>query len=211
MTIAQWPSHERPREKMMAQGSHALSDAELIAILLGHGRRGITAVDLGRELITQFGGLKGLARASFEELHAIAGLGPAKTCRLKAGLELSRRAIQEKLKTQTILTCRDETEQFLLSSLSGRPYEVFACLYLDTHHKVIAFEELFRGSLRATSVYPREVVRQVLHHNAASVIFAHNHPSGNPRPSSADRTMTHFLEAALEYIDVKVLDHVVVG
>lgn len=211
MTILHWPAAERPREKLLARSAAALSDAELLAIFLGSGRRGQTAVDLGRELLARDGGLKALLELDAAALAALPGLGPAKACRLHAALELGRRYLARGLDRPGALTDPLAGAEFVRAKLAGYPYEVFACLFLDNRHRMIAFEELFRGSISGASVHAREVVRRCLAHNAAAAIFAHNHPSGVAEPSRADREITAELQRALRLIDVRVLDHFVVG
>lgn len=211
MTILDWPSAERPREKLFARGVGALSDAELIAIFLSSGRRGQTAVDLGRELLARDGGLKALLELEPATLAALPGLGTAKASRLHAALELGRRYLAVDLERPHSLTNPRACADFVRAKLASYPYEVFACLYLDNRNRMIAFEELFRGSINGASVHLREVVRRCLAHNAAAVIFAHNHPSGVAEPSQSDREVTTELQRALRMIDVRVLDHLVVG
>jgi DNA repair protein RadC len=208
MSIRQWPTTERPRERLLAQGARVLSDAELLAVLLGNGVRGKSAVELGRELLAAAGSL---ARLLGAEIAPVAGLGPAKRARLTATLELARRALAEELKQLPALTNPGDSAHFVKARLAHLPYEVFACLYLDNRHRVLEFEELFRGTIDGASVHPREVVRACLRHNAAAVIFAHNHPSGVAEPSAADRAITRELRDALALVGVRVLDHLVVG
>jgi len=211
MTIRDWPAAERPREKLLARGATALSDAELLALFLGSGNRGQTAVDLGRELITRGGSLRGLLELEPAALAAQRGLGTAVACRLLGALELGRRYLASEIERADALTNPRACAQYLRARIVAYPYEVFACVFLDNRHRVIAFEELFRGSIDGASVHPREVVRRCLAHNAAAVIFAHNHPSGVAEPSQADRDITQELKRALGLIDVRVLDHFVVG
>lgn len=208
MSIKEWPSEERPREKLLARGAAALSAAELVAVLLGSGVRGHSAVDLGRNLLARTGGLNALLRS---ELAHQPGLGPAKRARLVAAFELARRCLGEELAARPSLASPRDSAAFLKAQLAHKPYEVFACLFLDNRHRVLAFEELFRGTLDGASVHPREVVRASLKHNAAAVILAHNHPSGVAEPSAADRNITHQLRDALQLVGVRVLDHLVVG
>lgn len=210
MSIRQWPESERPREKLLARGSAALSDAELLAVLLGSGVRGKDAIALGRELLMQAGGLNALLARQEGDIRAV-GLGPAKRARLAAALELARRSLGEQLAEQPSLRNPRDSGDYLNARLRHLPYEVFACLYLDNRHRVLAFEELFRGTVDGASVHPREVVRACLKHNAAAVIFAHNHPSGVAEPSSADQAITRELGQALRLIGVRVLDHLVIG
>ncbi|HKV97790.1 MAG TPA: DNA repair protein RadC [Gammaproteobacteria bacterium] len=211
MAINTWPQAERPREKLLQRGPQALSDAELLAILLRTGARGKTAVDLARELLGRFDGLRGLFAAEQTRLCAASGLGPAKYTQLQAALEMARRHLGESLQRGAPLTDPAATRRYLVAQLRDRPHEVFCCLYLDNRHRVIAFEELFQGTLDGASVHPREVLRKVLAHNAAAVIFAHNHPSGVAEPSDADRRLTQRLKESLALVDVRVLDHFVVG
>jgi DNA repair protein RadC len=210
MNINHWPVEERPREKLLAQGAATLSDAELLAIFLGSGSRGQTAVDLGRRLLADAGGLRALfVRA--EPLPRLCGLGTAKSCRLQAVLEVARRCLGHELRRNDTLRNPLDSAAFLRTRMSEYPYEVFAAVFLDNRHRVIAFEELFRGTIDGTSVHPREVVRACLRHNAAAVIFAHNHPSGVAEPSESDRAITNELREALGLIGVRLLDHFVVG
>ena len=208
MSIKEWPSDERPREKLLARGAGALTAAELVAILLGSGIRGHSAVDMGRDLLARAGGLNALLKS---DLGDMPGLGPAKRARLVAALELARRCLGEELAARPALVSPRDSAAFLKAQLAHKPYEVFACLFLDNRHRVIAFEELFRGTIDGASVHPREVVRHCLAHNAAAVIFAHNHPSGVSEPSAADRAITLRLRDALALVDVRVLDHFVIG
>ncbi|HTY49375.1 MAG TPA: DNA repair protein RadC [Steroidobacteraceae bacterium] len=211
MPIHDWPRSERPREKLIDHGVQALSDAELLAVLFGTGRRGGSAVDTARELLCAFGSLRELLSA--ERVRALdgPGLGPARWCMLQAALELARRHYRSTLSTGPAMASPDTARAFLLAQLRDRPYEVFCCLHLDARHRLIAFEELFRGTIDGASVHPREVVRQALARNAAALIFAHNHPSGVPEPSQADELITQRLRDALGLVDVRVLDHVIVG
>lgn len=211
MRISDWPTNERPREKMLAQGAASLSHAELLAIFLGSGRNGQTAVDLGRDLLNLHGGLKPLLDGPSEMLVRHKGIGPAAACKLLAALELGRRYLGEELKREDVLNNPLACATYLSAKLSAYPYEVFACLFLDGHYRVIAFEELFRGTIDGANVYPREVVRRCLAHNAAAAIFAHNHPSGIMEPSQADCHITQQLKRALALIDVRVVDHYVIG
>src|SRR5579875_2626880 len=208
VSIRDWPSEERPREKLLTRGPAALSPAELIAILLGHGVRGRSAVEMGRDLLARAGGLNALLAG---ELADVPGLGPAKRARLAAALELARRCLGEELQSKPALCNPRDSAAFVKAQLGHKPYEVFACLFLDNRHRVLAFEELFRGTLDGASVHPREVVRASLRHNAAAVILAHNHPSGVAEPSAADRAITRELRDALQLIGVRVLDHLVIG
>jgi DNA repair protein RadC len=210
MNITHWPLEERPREKLLARGAAALSDAELLAIFLGTGSRGQTAVDLARLLLQRSGGLRSLLVRT-EPLPPVCGLGAAKSCRLQAVLEVARRSVGTELKRKETLRTPLDSAAFLRSRMGAYPYEVFAVVFLDNRHRVIAFEELFRGTIDGTAVHPREVVRACLRHNAAAVILAHNHPSGVAEPSESDRAITHELRDALNLVGVRVLDHFVVG
>ena len=211
MKIKDWPAEERPREKLLARGAGALSDAELLAVFFGSGGRGQTAVDLGRELLARPGGLKQLLESDATQLATQRGIGAARACRLHAALELGRRYLATQLERPESLTHPAACAAYLRARIVAYPYEVFACLFLDNRHRIIAFEELFRGSIDGASVHPREVVRRCLAHNAAAVIFAHNHPSGIAEPSQADRDITQELKRALGLIEVRVLDHFIVG
>jgi len=211
MSIRDWPAEERPREKLLARGAAALSDAELLALFFGSGRRGRTAVDLGRELIGAHGGIKPLLDLDAAALGGQPGVGPATASRLQAALELGRRYLASELHRPDAMTHPAACADYLRARIGGYPYEVFACVFLDNRHRVIACEELFRGSIDGASVHPREVVRRCLAHNAAAVIFAHNHPSGVAEPSQADRDITRHLQQALKLIEVRVLDHFIIG
>ncbi|TCT21932.1 RadC family protein [Thiobaca trueperi] len=211
MTIRDWPEDERPREKLLERGAGALSDAELLAIFLRTGIPGKSAVDLARELLIAFGGLAGLLAADQRRFCQEKGLGTAKFAQLQAVLELSRRYLLTRLDGQDVLTSPQATRDYLKMRLYGLPHEVFACLFLDNRHRVIRFEELFRGTIDGASVHPREVLRRVLDTNAAAVIFAHNHPSGVAEPSQADLRITQRLKSMLDLIEVRVLDHIIVG
>jgi DNA repair protein RadC len=211
MSIRQWPAAERPREKLLERGAHALSDAELLAVLLGSGMKGRSSVELARTLIAEFGSLRKLLNAEGSHCLAQSGIGPARYAILKAAVELARRHFREALRVGPALAAPDATRSFLLAQLRDRPYEVFCCLYLDNRHRLIAFEELFRGTIDRAGVHPREVLRQTLTHNAAAVILAHNHPSGVLEPSQADELITRRLKEALALVDVRVLDHFIIG
>jgi len=211
MAITDWPLRERPRERLLALGAVSLADAELLAILLRTGVKGKSAVDVARELLRQFGSVSGLLEAGATKLARTPGLGSAKLAQLQAALELARRALREELSLRDALSSPRAVRDYLRLSLAGRDHEVFVVLLLDAQHRVAAFEELFRGTLTQTSVYPREVVKCALKHNAAAVIFAHNHPSGVAEPSHADEILTRSLTAALALVDVQVLDHFIVA
>ena len=211
MSITDWPNRERPREKLLQLGPAALSDAELLAIFLRTGIKGKTAVDLARELIQNFGGLRQLLTASQEDFCMHLGLGPAKYTQLQAVLELSQRHLLEGLQRSDSLTSPNATKQYFQAKMRDYPHEVFSCIYLDNRNRIIDYCELFKGSLAGASVYPREVVKQALSYNAAAVIFAHNHPSGIAEPSQADKQITQQLRKALGLVEIRVLDHIVVG
>ena len=211
MAITDWPEDERPRERLLAQGAAALSDAELLALFLRVGVKGQSAVDLARTLIGHFGSLNRLFAASLAEFSAIPGMGPAKYAQLQAVLEMSRRALAEAMKQDSLLNTPDTVRDYLRLHLAGLRHEVFFALWLDAQNRLIAAEELFRGTLTQASVYPREVVKKALAHNAAAVVLAHNHPSGVAEPSSADSQLTRELKQALALIDVRVLDHFIVA
>jgi DNA repair protein RadC len=211
LAITDWPEQERPRERLQAQGAGRLSDAELVAVCLRSGIRGKSAVELGRELIGRFGGLAGLLSANQRELAAVKGLGQAKSAQFAAVLELARRSLREDLREASALTSPGAVRDYLRLALGDRPHEVFVCLFLDAQHRVVSIEELFRGTLAQTSVYPREVVKAALAANAAAVIFAHNHPSGVAQPSQADELLTRQLRVALALVDIRVLDHFIVA
>ena len=211
MAISDWPKAERPRERLLEQGAAVLSDAELLAIFLRVGRRGKSAVDLARELIGRFGSLNRLFAASQAEFSTIPGMGPAKFAQLQAVIEMSRRALGEEMKGGDALTSPATVRDYLKLCLCGLAHEVFFALWLDSQNRLIVGEELFRGTLTQTSVYPREVVKRALWHNAAAVVLAHNHPSGVSEPSPADQSLTRELKQALALIDVRVLDHFIVA
>jgi DNA repair protein RadC len=211
MPITDWPLDERPREKLLARGAEALSDAELLAIFLRTGTRGKTAVDLARELLTRFGSLRALLEADLRQFCEGEGLGAAKYAQLQATTEMARRHLAETLRRGNALENPEDTRRYVSARLRDYPHEVFACLFLDNRHRVIAFEELFHGTINGASVHPRVVVKKALAHNAAAVILAHNHPSGVAEPSSADRHITQQLVDALRLVEIRVLDHLVVG
>ncbi len=211
MAICDWPKDERPREKLLKSGPQALSDAELLAIFLRTGTKGQSALDMARNLLLEFGGLRSLLGASRKNFCAIHGLGDAKYCQLQAVLEMAQRHLRENLRRSDALTSPQQTKRYLQLRLQSYPYEVFACLFLDNRHRIITFEELFKGTIDGASVHPREVVRRCLHHNAAAVIFSHNHPSGIAEPSHADQQITQRLKQSLELIDVRTLDHIIVS
>jgi DNA repair protein RadC len=211
MSITEWPEDERPREKLVQRGANALSDAELLAIFLRTGVAGKSAVDLARDLLAELGGLKGLFSANEKSFCAVKGLGRAKYAQLQAVLEMSRRYLGEEIKDRDLLTSPEATRAYLKTQLHHHAREIFACLFLDNRHRVIRYEELFQGTIDGASVHPREVVRRALEVNAAAVIFAHNHPSGVTEPSQADLRITQRLKDALALVDVRVLDHLIIG
>ncbi len=211
MAICDWPEDDRPREKLLQRGAQALSDAELLAIFLRTGVAGKSAVDMARDLVIQFGGLTRLFAASRTEFCAVHGLGDAKYAQLQAVLEMARRALAEEMRQGDALASPAAVRDYLRLALAGKAYEVFCVVFLDTQHRVLAVEELFRGTLTQTSVYPREVVKRALAHNAAALILPHNHPSGLAEPSRADETLTQALKSALALVDVNIIDHFIVG
>jgi DNA repair protein RadC len=211
MPINNWPAEERPREKLLSLGPQALSDAELLAIFLRTGVAGQNAVELARGLISEYGGLRQLLQADRRRFCETRGLGSAKFAQLQAVLELARRYLGENLVRGGTLKNPADTQRYLVARLRDYPHEVFACLFLDTRHRLIHYQELFHGTIDSASVYPREVVRRALQHNAAAVIFAHNHPSGVAEPSDADQRITRRLQDALALVDIRVLDHIVIG
>lgn len=211
MTIKSWPEQERPREKLLYQGANSLSDAELVAIFLRTGTRGMHAVELARHLLKQFSSLRGLLSASSQELCQIKGCGSSKYVQLQAALEMGKRYLQESLRRDSVLKNPAATKAYLTSQLRDRSQEIFAVLFLDSQNQVIAYEELFFGTINGTSVHPREVVKRALQHNAAAVILAHNHPSGITNASDCDKQITADLQQALALVDTKVLDHFIIG
>lgn len=211
MAINEWPEDQRPRERLINQGAAALSDAELLAVFLRTGVRGKSAVDLGRDMLSHFGSLQNLFNANLAAFSQMNGLGQAKFAQLQAVLELAKRSIAEELKKPVTLDSPNSVKQYLQLLLGHKPYESFAVLFLDVKNRVIASEELFRGTLSHASVYPREVVVAALRHQAASLIFAHNHPSGTCEPSQADLQLTKQLQQSLALIDIRVLDHFIVA
>ncbi len=211
MHIRDWPVTERPREKLLVQGADTLTEAELLAVLLRHGHRGTNALDLARSLLVEFGSLRGLLSAERGEVCRHRGIGPTRWAELQAALELVRRHYLERLRQGPSLTSPRAAREFLVARLRDKDHEVFCCLYLDSRHRLIRFEELFRGTIDGASVHPREVVKQALARNATSVILAHNHPSGVAEPSQADEVITTRLRDALALVDIRVLDHLIVG
>ena len=210
MLLKDLPQEARPREELLSRGAAALSDAELLALLLRSGIQGKNVLQLAQELVDRFGGVAGLLHTPAEALKTVKGLGPAKRAELVAVLELARRALAQQLTQKPLFNTPQAVRDYLQLQLGGLHHEVFAVLFLDSQHRLIALEEMFRGTLTQTSVYPREVVKQALTLNASSVVLAHNHPSGTAQPSRADEALTHTLKAALALVDVRVLDHFVV-
>lgn len=211
MAITDWPASERPREKLIEMGADTLSDAELLAIFLRVGVVGKSAVDLARDLLSQFGSLNGIFAATERELSQVHGIGTSKYVQLQAIFEMSRRALNEQLQARDVFQSPQQVRNYLVLKLGALTREVFMVLFLDAQNRLHAAEELFNGTLTQTSVYPREVVKRAIHHNAASVIFAHNHPSGVAQQSAADELITQQLKHALALIDVRVLDHFIVA
>ena len=211
MSLAQWPPSERPRERLLAQGPAALSDAELVALFLGTGVRGKSALALARELLARFGRVSRLLSAAPGEFDAVPGVGSAKYAQIAAVMELARRALGEEMKARDSLASPAAVRGYLRLRMQDLGHECFYCVFLDAQNRVIAADELFRGTLTQTSVYPREVVKQALRHNAAAVILAHNHPSGVAEPSLQDQALTRTLAESLALVDVRVLDHFIVA
>ncbi len=210
-TVRDWPAAERPRERLLKQGAQSLSEAELLAVFLRIGLPGLSVLDLARGAIERFGSLNGLLNATADEIQAMPGFGPAKCAQLLAVIELSRRALKEDVRRERLLDSPPKVREYLRLRIGQLPHEVFAALFLDAQNRLIDDEELFRGTLTQTSVYPREVVKRALARNAAAVIFAHNHPSGLAEPSRADELLTRTLREALALVDIRVLDHVIVA
>jgi DNA repair protein RadC len=211
MGINQWPAHERPRERLISEGAQALSNAELLALFLRTGVKGKSAVELARDTVGHFGSLQGLFGASLKDFSAVHGLGAAKFAQLQAVMELARRAIGEQLASGQALNSPQAVKEYLRLTLSNKSHESFYVLFLDVKNRLIDAKEMFRGTLTHTSVYPREVVKEALTRNAASVMLAHNHPSGTPEPSESDLLLTRALVQALALVDVRILDHFVVA
>ncbi len=211
LSIRDWPAQERPREKLQARGPASLSDAELLAIFLGSGLRGQDAVGTARQLLSEHGPLRRLLEQPASQLAKLPGLGPARACKLAAALELCNRYLAADLERGLSLADPHSAGRYFAQRLRAHSHEVFAVLFLDTRHRAVAFEELFHGTLDGAEVHPREVVRRALAHNAAAVMVGHNHPSGNDQPSQADRAVTRQLKQALALVDVRLLDHFVIG
>jgi DNA repair protein RadC len=209
--LANWPASERPRERLFAHGPSALTDAELIAVVLGAGNGAASALDVARDLLGRHGNLSGIFGTPVTKLASADGIGPAKAAKLKAGVELARRLLREEMMQGDALTSPEAVRDYLRLTLASLPHEAFVVLFLDSQHRLLAADELFRGTLAQTSVYPREVVKAALARNAAAVIFAHNHPSGVAEPSRADELLTQALKQALALVDIRTLDHFVVA
>lgn len=211
MRITQWPLADRPREKLLDKGAAALTDAELIAIFLKTGARGRTALDIAKALLIEHGGLKKLLQTAPRTLMQQHGVGQAKLAALKAAAELGKRYVSESLPPGTVLNNSQITQQFLSDRLRDYSQEVFACLFMDTHFRLLHFDVLFYGTLNEAIIYPREIVRRALEHHAANIILAHNHPSGRALPSTADKEITHHIQQALALVDIQVIDHIIIG
>jgi DNA repair protein RadC len=211
MRIADWPENERPRERFLKHGANALSEAELLAIFLRTGIAGANAVELGRQLLARFGNLQRLFAAPLSEVASVRGLGPAKYVQLQAVIEMARRALEEDISERDAMSSPQTVREFLRLTLGGKAHEIFMAMFLDAQNRLLGSEELFRGTLTQTSVYPREVVKTALRYNAAGVIFAHNHPSGVAEPSRADELLTQTLKQALSLVEIKTLDHFIVA
>ena len=211
MSIKNWPASERPREKLLKYGAGVLTDAELLAIFLRTGVRGKSAVDLAKQLLSEFGSLRAILEADLSTFSSHLGLGEAKFAQLQAVLEMSKRHLAERLQKGSVMDNLQVVKDFLCAQLRGEPHEVFGCLFLDSKCCVIAYENLFFGSINESAIYPRQVIKRALYFNAASVILTHNHPSGNCEPSENDKGLTKALVNALSHIDVTVLDHLIIG
>lgn len=211
MALKDIPAESRPRERLLRNGPAALADAELVALLLRTGLKGTSVLALSQQLLDSFGGVTGLLRAGTDEMKRIKGLGPAKRAEIAAVMELARRSLAEQVAAGPVFDAPDRVKDFLCMHLAHLPHEVFAVLFVDSQHRLLKFEEMFRGTLTQTSVYPREVVRRALELHAGAVILAHNHPSGVAEPSRADEFLTQTLKSALQLVDVRVLDHLVVA
>jgi DNA repair protein RadC len=211
MSIKDLPAAARPREKLLAHGAASLADAELLALLLRTGVKGVGVLQLAQGVLAQFGGFAGLLHAQVADLGRVKGLGPAKRAELAAVVEMARRSLVQRLRDAPVFDAPQAVKDYAQLQLGGLAYESFMVLFLDTQHRLLQADEMFRGTLNQTSVYPREMVKRALAHNAGAVILAHNHPSGLAEPSRADEFLTQSLKNALALVDVRVLDHVVVG
>lgn len=211
MAIHNWPPSEQPRERLLTQGPEALSDAELLAILLNNGLKGLSALDLARLILTHFNGLGGLLSCDLDSFTLCPGLTTKRYAQLRAALEMSHRYCFEQLRSLPLLDNTRATHRFLLGKLRNQPREIFACLLLDQHHHMLSYQEIFHGSQNEAKIYPREIIKLALAENASSIILVHNHPSGNCQPSHADRELTKELLQALAYVNIAVLDHIIIG
>lgn len=211
MTILDWPKEDRPREKLLTKGEAMLTNAELLAIFLNTGSRGKTALDIAKALLKAHGSLQHLLKATLTEIREHSGIGPAKYAALRAAMELAKRLQNEPVKQGAVLNNSEVVKQFLLTHFREKVHETFACLFLDGQMRLLAFEELFQGTIDEAAVYPREIVRRAMRHNAAKIILAHNHPSGCPEPSQADKHITRVLAQTLSVLDMKIVDHIIVG
>ena len=211
MKICDWPESERPRERLLASGPAGLSDGELLAILIGTGKRGLNALEMSRELLGEFGSLREFLNSGKKRCLQQLGIGPARYAAMLAALELARRHFAQAIRSESALVATPDLRAYVVAQLRDKPYEVFCCAHLDVHHRLIQFQEIFRGTTDGAAIYPKEVVRDVIASNAFAVILAHNHPSGSAEPSQADKLVTLRLREALRLIEVQVLDHLVVG
>ncbi len=211
LRVKEWPAHERPRERLLNNGASSLSDAELLAAFIGSGTRQCNSIALSRLLISTFGSLRNIIHAPRKEICQLPGFGNVRYITMQAVIEIVRRSLLETTKKNDALESPSTAREYLLLKMRDYQHEVFACLFLDNQHCLIAFEELFHGTINNATVHPREVIKRALHHNAAAIILAHNHPSGSSEPSSADKEITSELKKSLNLIDVRVLDHFVVG
>ena len=209
--ISQWPKAQQPREKLIRQGAASLSDAELLAIFLRSGVKGKSAVSLAQDLLSQFGGMQGLVNAPVSDIYRCHGIGPSKWAQIKAAYELVKRCLHESLSQQAIFSSSTQVREFLQTKIARLEHEVFLCLYLDNSNRLIECQELFRGSIDQTAIYPREIIKECLNRNASALVIAHNHPGGNPLPSPNDEAITHELRQALRWVNIALLDHCIVA
>ena len=211
LKVKEWPERDRPRERLLYYGANKLSDAELLAVFIGSGTRGLNAVDLARRMIAEFHDLRGVLRAPRKQICGVHGFGEARYARMQAMFEIVRRSLLETLRDDGALSSPDTVREYLLLKMRDYEHEIFACMFLDSRHRLIEWEEIFRGTIDTAAVHPREVVKRALHYNSAAVILVHNHPSGNSTPSEADKDITAELQKSLDLVDVRVLDHFVIG
>ena len=211
LRVKEWPAHERPRERLLKYGTDKLTDAELLAVFIGSGTRQRDAITLARHLLSEFGGLRGIMRSPRKQVCKMHGFGEVRYARMQAMLEIVRRSLLETLRESGVMTNPDTVREYLILKMRDYEHEMFACLFLDNTHRLIQFEELFHGTIDNAVVHPREIVKRALHHNSAAVILVHNHPSGNSAPSDADKDITAELQKSLNLVDVRVLDHFVIG